>query len=225
MPESYVKRQSSRLKKWGKKRYLSGSVPQNIAQVAKDVWYLKGLINSEKKYYDNAQLSNTISYNGLVYNLCAMAQGDGTQQRTGNSIFARSLSVRLTAIQRGASTSNNMKVMIVLDKNADVAAAPAASDILETTGSTNAPLSHLKFPEARNRFKILKVKQIVLNSTNRTQQCCNIYLKMRHHIKFTGTTAASLGKGQLYLVVISDTVAGTDDPAIRYQSRVMYHDN
>lgn len=224
--KGYIKKQAGRLKKWGKKRYLSGTAQENIAQVAKDVWYLKGLVNAEKHYHDISNISSTVTWSGTVIPLCGIAQGDTEQTRTGNSIFVRSINFKMIAYLRGSAPSDTLRVIVFMDNNAATGVAPVASDLLEYTGNQLASMSPLKFPEARNRFKILSNKVYSLNTARNPEMQIKYFKKLRHHVKYIGTTATDYGKGQLYVCIITDSNAGgTDDLGIRYQARVTFMDN
>lgn len=221
--KGYVKKQTARLKKWGKKRYLSGTVPQNIAQVAKDVWYLKGLVNAEKHYHDYSTVTSATQA-GVVINLSAIAQGDTETTRTGNSIFARSLYLQMAVNASTTPTYTQFRYMIFIDRNANPSSPPSAgSDILENTGSAYVTVSPLKFPEARNRFTILQDKHFTFSNTGSTAKYIKVYKKMRHHIKYVGTLGTDEGKGQIYMLLCSNDA--TYPPSVTLTSRLMYMDN
>lgn len=100
---------------WYKKRY---NALELATKAAKGVWYLKGLVNAEKKFFDQSTVSNTVTWNGLIIPLTNVTQGDTEQNRDGNSIFLRSIDFRMIAYLRGAATSDTLRVICFIDRNA-----------------------------------------------------------------------------------------------------------
>jgi len=78
-------------------------------QLARDVMYLKTLINSEPhNFYVNT--ANNFNWAGYVVSLSDVPQGDGEGQRTGNRILPRFLNMNLHVV----SAEGNTLIRVVL---------------------------------------------------------------------------------------------------------------
>lgn len=203
---------------WYKKKY-------NVAQVAgaalRGVNYIRGLVNSEKFKHD-LQGSISASTSGTVNSLVAIAQGDNDGNRTGNSIYIRSISMKATIEHNSLGAAvQKVRVMWVIDKQCISDTTPAASDILDTTGTSIAPLSMLNDTTV-GRFSILKSK---LFNVSTERPCISFAwnLNLRHHVRYNGTTGSDVQKGAIFQLVITDV--DTNVPTLNRFTRVSYHDN
>lgn len=217
----YKKRRYTRRKKatsWYNRKY---SIAQMASKAIKGVNYIRGLVNSEKFKHDISG-SQSIGYNGTVTSLVGITQGDGDGARTGNSIYVRSISMK-GSIERNSAGSaiQKVRIMWLIDKQQVGDTVPAASDILDTTGSAIAPLSLLNDTTV-GRFTILKSR---LYNVTSDKPCVtlNWNMSMRHHVRFNGSTTTDIQKGAIYMLVISD--AATNLPTLDRFIRVSYHDN
>lgn len=203
---------------WYRKKYS----PMEIAQkAARGVWYLKGLVNSEKFKHDISSSAQVLNAGALV-NMVAISQGDGDGQRTGNSIFVRSLSMKGSIDHNPAGDIiQKVRVMLIIDKQQLGDTAPSASDVLDTTGTTNAPFSMLNDTTV-GRFTILKSRLYTV-TTERPVQLVNWNINMRHHVRYNGSASTDIQKGGIYLLTIGDVA--TNPPAMHRFIRVAYHDN
>lgn len=201
---------------WYNRKY---SVAQLATKAIKGVSYLKGLVNSEKFKHDTTG-SGTYSNNGSVLHLTNIAQGDGDGQRTGNSIFVRNVSFRGTLVR--ASQDERVRVMLFIDKQQIGDTIPAPTDVLTTTGTTNAVYSFLN-PNTVGRFSILRSRLYSLTA-DRPTIALNWNVNLRHHVRYNGTTGSDIQRGGIYMLIISTASSGNGITLERV-CRVSYHDN
>jgi len=217
---------TKRVKRYVRKQakgYLKGKDAWAVAkQALQGVYYLKGLVNAEKKFLDLSGTSQSCDYNGSIHHLTAIASSATEGGRDGNSIYVRSVNLKLSLYLNG-QTNNNVRVILFIDKDPTVATAPTGSLLLEGAGGYTATVSPLKFPESRYRFKILSDKTHVIDSNN-TKTNISIYKTLRHHVRYTGINSNDYGKGQIYVAVFSDSVT-TNLPGYYYYNRITYYDN
>lgn len=205
----------------------------------------------EKKWYDTNRPSTAISTTGLVQPLLGLTvwSGDNTlrqNEREGNTI--NMLSYRINGEvyidQNFASPDANNKVRIMLvQMTDDNINAPALTDLLEDTTSTNALYSFYKI-KGQRRFKIhydktfnlQNVQQQHVNQpyysstvTENFRKTFNISAKVpKSGLKISYSQGSISGNGPvvngLFFVAYSDS--GTiSHPAIVYRSRMRYLDN
>lgn len=203
---------------WYNRKY---NAMQLAAKAAKGVWYLKGLVNSELYKRDitlGAQLSTNL---GTVHSLVAVPQGDAYNERTGISIFVRSINFKTTiSLGTGATTDQMVMVYIVQDNQQLSDTLPNANDLLVDPGNMMSPLS----PITAGRFKILKKWRVTLKPTYATFKVLEHYFNLRHHVRYNGTGAADIQKGGIYAIYCTNASGGSA-PQYTMYNRLSYHDN
>ena len=186
-------------------------------QAAKDIWYLKGLVNSEMLHNSGIGSVNTSS-TGTMTLLNGIAQGDTDTERTGKSILMRNVHIRLVFTQNSAATATTYRVMVVKDLQQISDTTPAITDVLESAN----PLSPLKQSNA-GRFKVLKSWLFTTDDDKAQTKIIQYYNDFRFHTRYNGTTATDIQKNGLYLLTICDQA--TNQPSMAYSWKVGYHDN
>ena len=186
-------------------------------QAAKDIWYLKGLVNSEM-LHNQSLGSTTVSSTGVMTLLNGMAQNDTSSGRTGNSILMRNVHLRLGFEQAAAATLTTYRIILLWDTQQIGDTSPAVTDVLETAS----PYSPLATANA-GRFKILK-SWFFTTDDNKTQtKLIECYKDFRVHTRYNGVANTDIQKNGLYLLAISDQA--TNVPVYKYSWKVGYHDN
>ena len=186
-------------------------------RAAKDIWYLKGLVNSEMLHRTNSG-STTSNSTGTLTLLNGFGQDDTASGRTGNSVLMRNVLVRLVFTQHPTAISTQYRVMIVLDTQQISDTNPSVTDILESAN----PLSTLKVGNA-GRFKILKSWMFTTDDDKGQTKVINYYKDMRMHTRFNGIADTDIQKNGIYLVTICNQATNT--PTFDYYWKVGYHDN
>lgn len=216
----YYKRRVYRKKKtaWYNKKYSAKSL---AIKALKSTRYMKGLINSEKMYFDRAiTLGSTQSD---IFSLVQIAQGDQVGQRTGNSILIRSLYLRgYMQVNPSVSTVSRISLALVKDTQQIADTTPAITDIF--TAIT--PESIIKTSQSTNtagRFKILWRKNYSLVPGQTPNINIDKYWKLYDHVKYNGTASTDVQKNGYYLVIMSSEA--TNYPTVSVNSRIGYYDN
>nr|QKI29035.1 Cap [Lactuca sativa CRESS virus] len=203
---------------WYRRRYNALQLAQ---KAAKGVWYLKGLVNSEVFKRDTPIPNTTINDStGYVLNCQPVPIGDSTGQRTGNSILVRKLLVRTRITKASSPTSTYIRYFILQDQQQISDTNPAFTDLLETPGDIDSPLSNT----FAGRFKILCSKTILLTNDRPSFHMERVF-NMRHHIRFNGASGTDVQKGGLYLMMFADQAAAANYPLLDGHVRLSYHDN
>lgn len=215
---AYTRRYKKTIKK-GRMSYTKGatSALALAKQALKDIWYLKGLVNSEMMKNDVAS-STTIANTGSIIRMVDIAQGDADGQRTGNSILLRGINLKLVFTQNVSATDTLYRIILFQDTQQVADTNPAVADVLESV-STLAPLNS----ESVGRFKIMKNWFFHTSNSSDTVKHVKYYLNLRQHMRYNGTASTDYQKGGIYLLILSDQ--GTNTPTMFYNKRVYYHDN
>lgn len=217
--KTYRRRRPRKSTPWYQRKY-------NAMQLAAKSWravkYIKGLVNSEMLHKDFAYSAGTsIPNTGFITNITALAQGDTTDQRTGNSILLRSLSYRYK-IEINSSVTSNTAVLFMLVKDTQQLSdtSPSVTDIL--TSATPESLMNLT---TAGRFKILKRQIILLSPASGGSPAKEIsgYRKIYDHVRYNGTASSDIQKNGYYVIMLSSE--NTNYPTVAGSMRIGYHDN
>lgn len=188
-------------------------------QAAKDIWYLKGLVNSEMKHYIVSATANPDNSTGTVVNLVATAQGDSdVGDREGNSILLRNILIRLAITQNVTATSTFYRIMLVQDTQQIGDTAPTVGNVLNSASTT----SSLNTGTA-GRFKILKNWFFSTDDFKSNTRNVEYFKDLRLHIRYNGSAASDIQKNGIYLMMLTDQPTNT--PSIAYNCKIGYHDN
>lgn len=212
----YTKKKSNT--SWYNKRYS----PLQIAQQAlAGVKAIRGIINSEKHIYDASPLFSgqiTSSVSTVSSNLTNITVGDLNANRTGLSVLAKSASVKGYISYPSGTTGTRVTMMIVRDDQQVADTNPLWSDI--HSGDINGFLN----PNSVGRFTILK-KQTFEQDTGIPEIHIDMFVPLDHHVRFNGSTGTDIQKGGVFLVMISNKVAGVTAPTAALNGRLTYYDN
>nr|UOF78571.1 capsid protein [Cressdnaviricota sp.] len=212
-----------RLRRKFKKYSAGGSTMARYGGYALKAWnlakMLKGLINTESKYGDSGIQTLTPTNAGGVSYLSGLAQGLTNITRVGNSILAKSILLNIQCVINASATNTVVRLVLFVDHD-NQGATPAVTDLIQSADA-RAFINRVN----GKRFSVLKDWQYVLNTSTGAQQNDKVFLRLAHHIKYSGTDAAigSQLQGAMFLMVISDQATNT--PTVIYNSRLRYIDN
>ena len=202
-------------KSWYNRKY---SALQLAAKAWKATRYIKGLVNSEMLHHRIGG-NFTIDSTGGLLSLASISQGDSDSGRTGNSIFARNLSMNLNVKINASNLATQFIRIVLLQDNQQISdTTPTISDVLDSA-YPNAPLNQ----STAGRFTIIRNWEFYLNATNQPGRVLKKYFKLWHHIRYNGSASTDIQRGGLYLLYISDQA--TNPPTVGYQIKLGYHDN
>lgn len=209
-----------------RKRRSSGlSNAYSLAKAAyKGFRFIKGIVNSELHVYD-FNSSSAIDSTGEVLRLSGVAQSDDLTGRTGRSILAKSLQVRMRLTSNAsATTPTQIRTIVGIDYDANTTLATIA-DVLSNIAAS--PLTAMRELDTdRGRFKILFDRTLTLPTVaaGNAGAFVNKYFKLgNHHIYFDNTTANSDAKGKLFMINVSNQATNT--PGKELEVRMRFYDN
>lgn len=212
-----------------------------VKQLASDVMYLKGLINSEPKFHI-VQSSNNVDYNGTTVSLCDVPSGDTSVNRDGDRILPRYMSINLTMGRATGATSAHLSVrMIILRAWVDNPAAGGAGlsvgEVLSTVGSQFSPHSHLNSTvtgprgDRNRRLEILRNEAVTFNAVNNHSASYSYNIEMngkgtrnKEHIEFYSSTTGQPPSGGVYILFITDNATSGEFYYIM-ESKLTFYDN
>lgn len=181
------------------------------------------------KYYTTYNATDqAINYStGLVASMTNIDQGTSENSRIGNSVFIKSIDLRIHVKGNQTSTVNDqcVRVLVVKDK-LNTGTVPTLANVLETTGSSLSVISpySLNNKNDMKRFQILKDK--LVNVSKYTQDGSELFrfkLYPNCPVRYTSTTGTDEGPNQIYLMVISNV--NTNDCLFSYYGITTYFNN
>lgn len=187
------------------KRFKAKKIP--IMRAGKMVQSVKKLIkrSNAEQHIMNNESDITLAQAGTITYLSTIAEGDNNEHRTGAKITPDELSIRII-LNTGATTQTCR--YIVFQDTQCYGAAPAVGDVLHgavVNSQYNVPNMISK------RFRILYDKIFTgVNTDGSSLRAIVIKKRKMNAIQFTGTglTAASAGRGALFLLRLTNVAAG-----------------
>lgn len=216
------------------KRYVRTNRTIKWGRIAKDVRYLKGLVNTEIKYRDEAypstadaywdiQASSTVGVpdveagpptTGYVHFVASYPTlGDDFNQRQGRSIKLKSIQVKgRLAINAQSLTSTTLpqgwvRVYILVDHQAQEGETPDPVPILFQTDVNGHYSTESRVNRQRNkRWGVLAVRKIYLSQGSSVMKSINIYKRLNDQIKFDGTGSSDFMDKAFHVVVLAPSI-------------------
>jgi len=192
-----------------------------LAVVKKDVSKVKRAMNSEVEIKDtpSTQAATTVDYNGTIFNLWNLAQGDAHNERVGDSITINGVDFRFRVGGTTASALGVIRVIMFIDKEGT--AVTTAAEVLATTGSQLAPLSFYN-REYRARYKVLYDRAFTSDDIQDEQDLVRFVYKKPFKVVFA-PAVTTIRKNAVKLLVISNQT-GAPSPFIEYNIRTYFKD-
>lgn len=185
----------------------------------KGVNYIRGLVNSEVFKHD-ITYNTPIVDTGVLIPLTGLAEGNGDDDRTGNSIFVRSVNLDGSVAMQGENNTI-IRMALILDTQQQSDTTPSYTDVYESA-SINTHLNS----NTVGRFSILDTQHIILNTGQLQHRKVSLNKAMRLHVRYNGSTATDIQRNGLYLALISNQKnAESTAPFCDFHIRVSYHDN
>lgn len=214
MPRKYVRR-AQRFNKRYSKHLGTAQRALNVAQA------VSKLINVEFKSH-LASPANTCSTTVTITNLTAIAQGDDFDDRDGNKIRVKSLSLRGNMRMSESATQTRARIMIIRDNNGSTTA-PLIGDLFLNAAAYTGNRHKLSDPQTNSRFTVLLDKTFDMSDNGRKVYCWKYYKQLDHHAFFTGPASTDEGKGSLW--VFSGSSEATNVPINEIDAIVKFIDN
>lgn len=197
---------------------------------------LKQLMPPEPKNHILAEAAQTFNYTGIVRSLTSIGQGDGPTQRDGNRIMPRYLSMNFSIpLDTTLNTQTVVKFIIFRSwiEQSNISGTLAPNEVLDITGTSGAPYSHLLSTitgsrgDRGRRIQVLYSRLYSLNNVNRSSIVGKLNLRMnggkkKEFIQFVNNAANEPSDGGLYFLLVSDSV--TTATSISYSAKTTYYD-
>ncbi len=192
---------------------------KGAAILYRDVKYLKSVVNVESKVIDDTT-SSTANTAGVITNISLIAEGSDYNERNGRRIKLQSLQIRGQLTQHASATNTSLRVIIFKTRN-NQSAEPAVLDVLQFASEN----SMLNASDNQGSFTVVSDRTVHMSNVNSTNYGYNMYHKIQTHIDFSGSAAteASIGRGALYALLISNEASNT--PTVNFHSRIRFVDN
>lgn len=181
------------------------------------------IINSDSKdkMFDVVGLNISVTTTGLVIPLSSgIPQGNASNNREGNSITPQSMWLRAVFKPQSAMTDIQLvRFLLIRDKENSGAGVAAPLDVIQNL-NVHSPLTYNAV--INKRFTVLKdeIQRVgYYSGDGYNAQVVNFKKKLSGAMNWTAAGAGS--KGQLYLLIISDNVAGAAS-LYSYTSRLHY---
>lgn len=220
MPRGEIRKVYNKVVKAAKKRYVTKTGKGlRMNQLLKDVDYLKGLINTEKKSYTQSssgaglgQVNGNSSGHNLFDLTPVISQGTGYQQRVGNSVKWTSGHMQfLFQTQSAVTKPQDVEIHIV-----KVVGQPFStmSDVMGKYISNNPFINDQTVYDTMcaretdyfKNFRLIRKIRFTLKpdfSGERVTKDLNLGFKLKdHHIKWSADTA-TVSEGQIFCLIIA----------------------
>lgn len=203
-------------------------------QLAKDVMYLKTLINSEPHNWYQ-QSANNFNWNGIVVSLCDVPTGDSAADRTGNRVLPRYMNVNWRLSY--AATSSTFRVILFRYWGEATSAAPGVTvnEVLRSSGTQFAPLTHLNEDntgqkgDRNRRIEVLRSALINLDGVEKVSEVGTWDVEMngmnvskKEHMEWRSDVTEEPISGGVYMLFIGNVVG---NGGYQLESKLVFYDN
>lgn len=212
-----------RSKQWSRFGGKLGKVYEKptTSSIAKAAWsgvkYLRTLVNSENHKLDTDFDGNVANTGGITH-VTAIGQGDGLNQRTGNSCLLSYLSLKCYITQHASATLSAVRCILFIDLQQISDTSPAIGDLLTTVSIR----SHYNANNV-GRFKVLYDQVYTMDGAKTKSLWIRKNFTLNRHVRFNGSATTDIQKGGIYWALLSNEATNT--PALLSQVRVGWHDN
>lgn len=183
------------------------------------------MLNTEEKRKDYIPSIFNITNTGIIFEHSSLLQGTSSTTRVGQEIRMKDFFMRYSLSLNAAATSNNVRVIVFLDRQPN-GAIPLVTDILQTA-TYYSPMNALK----AKRFKILcdDMYSLSANFPNKFKKC---YLDLQKKLKGVDQrteyksnlgTPADFSTNIICTLFISN--ASANYPTGEFYARLKYIDN
>lgn len=167
------------------------------------------------------QSSASIDYAGSLVACSAIAVGDSDITRDGDRVCLAEWTFRW--VVNLGDASNLVRCILLQYIPDNTGGAPAISNILQTIGTTNAPISYKSIDYVKV-IKILYDWTVRVDTYHPVELVKPVKIRKFHDKQLVFANNATTGTNQLYVLFISDSAAATH-PSVQYYSTVRYTDS
>jgi len=168
----------------------------------------------EWKNSDVTQSSTIITSTATIVDLFSLSQGTGEGDIIGDKCRLKSWLYRVSITPNTTAGLNYLRLILVLDHQAN-GATPSAADILQAPTDYTSPLND----DNGQRFKVLFDKTYTVDTDANGAQVDKVYRRLRALVEMSGSAITN----GLFLLQLSDQAM--NGPAVTWYSRVRYTDS
>lgn len=174
---------------------------------------------AEKKWLDTA-INQEASTTGVITPINIVGQGTLSTQRVGNSFKMISVQIRGAMGVGATATSASYRIMIVYDKQTNLAL-PAVTDIITAAG-----MDGLNNLTRKQRFVTIVDDIGYLEAAGKQVEGVSIYRKINLNTEYINQNAliSSCTSGGLYLITVGTTGTGATSPLLIANARIRFTD-
>jgi len=176
----------------------------------------------EIKYFDQYQISTSVTAAGTITNISDITRGNDVTQRIGNQVTLKEIEFRVGMYINANATQTALRIVVIQDTFGTNA--PSVSDILETAflGSYYSEVAPIYW-DYRKRFRILKDDVTYLcKSANTSGVAKHFTVKLGFNSQHIGSSTTF--KNQVYLLLVSNESNALNLPVINIHSRLLFTD-
>lgn len=205
-----------------------GPAPKRRKVAGTKTFKPKNVVLAPELKYNDAAFAADATTTGAIVALNNMAAGDTALLRDGNKILMKTIQLRFTIENEANNQNNAVRMLIVYDKQPNLAAATIA-------GAGTGPLDTITIQSLRqvattSRFKVLMDRVYVINSTSDTAGALQImhdeaYIKIPSDCQLTQFADGAAGApqtGNLLLMYFGNVAAGAADTNVLGQARLRF---
>jgi len=176
----------------------------------------------EIKYFDQYQISTSVTAAGTITNISDITRGDDVTQRIGNQVTLKEIQFRVGMYINANATQTALRIMVIQDTFGTNA--PSVSDVLETAflGSYYSEIAPTYW-DYRKRFRILKDDVTYLCKASSASGVAKQFtVKLGFNSQHIGSSTTF--KNQVYLLLVSNESNALNLPVINIHSRLLFTD-
>lgn len=187
--------------------------------------FVASVINPEVKTCDTNVSNFGQGTTPTVTHLSSIAQGDGPNDRNGDSIKSKDLLIRgnvqIPLASEGTYHVCRFRIIAVVDTQ-NQGTPPTMAEVLDSSGDLiDAPREQQT--QVGNRFNHIFDRRITLTVGGRQSADFKQYIKLGHHIHYSGALSTNELAGNIWIMYVSDQ--NTNPPVLDFSSRLSYYDN
>jgi len=176
----------------------------------------------EIKYFDQYQISTSVTAAGTITNISDITRGNDVTQRIGNQVTLKEIEFRVGMYINANATQTALRIVVIQDTFGTNA--PSVSDVLETgfLGSYYSEVAPIYW-DYRKRFRILKDDVTYLCKASNTSGVAKQFtVKLGFNSQHIGSSTTF--KNQVYLLLVSNESNALNLPVINIHSRLLFTD-
>lgn len=202
--------------------------------MAKDLLYLKSIINCELKKKTGAVTNTALTSTGAIVHLTAISQGDTADTRDGETILLKYYHMNLSLYKSQNASARAQEVVRIIVFMWHQQTTPTVTSVLEDV-SVYSPYERANMGKKDDDriFTVLCDKRYALSKTATDIYVDTIDCKLNpnpHKMKHTHFNNANTDNeiNGVYMILLAEEAAGSADnlkTVINYQERIRWYDN